>query len=138
LVDSFLVDETFTCAIFFSCIKEFLKKGTVDPYPGRHSIWVMDGASIHMDENIVDYLFSVGIIVIYLPPYCPFYNPIEIVFSILKRMLKKHYKKKGTEQLLLTTILNSLGYHNCEGLFQKCGYQFDGLFNPYRSFPTLQ
>ena len=138
LLDNYLIEGTFTRSIFFNFIKVFLTKGIVQPFPGMHSIWVMDGASIHMDENIVEFLFTVGVIVIYLPPYCPFYNPIEIMFSKVKGMLKKFYQTKGTEQLLFTTILDSLRNYDSGGIFEKCGYQFNGLFDPYRSFPTLQ
>lgn len=138
LLDSFLIESTFTRAIFFACIKEFLQKNVVSPYPGLHSVWIMDGASIHMDENIVEFLFTVGVVVIYLPPYCPFYNPIEIVFGLVKGALKKFYERKGTERLLLTTVLDNFSSRDFESIFQKCGYGLNGLFDPYKSFPTLQ
>lgn len=63
----------------------------VHQYPGQYSVWIMDGATIHLDKNFVMYLRSLGIIVIFLPAYCPFFNPIEIVFGLMKRDLAVKY-----------------------------------------------
>jgi transposase len=70
--------------------------GKVEEYPGKHSIWVLDGARIHCDSEIIYFLRSLGfpifpIFPIFLPPYCPFLNPIEIIFGLIKKHLKKNY-----------------------------------------------
>ena len=62
------------------------------PYDGSNprSILVMDNCSIHHVQEVADYLQSVGIPLIYLPPYSPDLNPIEELFSFLKYYLKQH------------------------------------------------
>ena len=51
------------------------------------SIVVMDNTSIHSVEGIVEMIQQVGAIVIFLPPYSPDYNPIEELFSKVKKLL---------------------------------------------------
>ena len=62
------------------------------PYNGSNpkSILVMDNCSIHHIEEVADYLQSLGIPLIYLPPYSPDLNPIEELFSFVKYYLKQH------------------------------------------------
>jgi len=38
----------------------------------------------------MELLQDAGIVVIFLPPYSPDYNPIELVFSYVKAYLKHH------------------------------------------------
>ena len=42
------------------------------------SVVVMDNCSIHHTELVLDLLKEAGIVVIFLPPYSPDYNPIEL------------------------------------------------------------
>jgi hypothetical protein len=92
---------TFNRTNFFACCRDFATKdGRVHQYPGPYSVWIMDGASTHCDPNIVNYLRSVGIKVIFLPAYCPFYNPIEIFFGWVKRRFQKMYPKNSGKPLM--------------------------------------
>lgn len=60
------------------------------PFPDTHSILIMDNCSIHHVEQIKDFLDDMGVLILYLPPYSPDFNPIEELFSYLKYYLKKH------------------------------------------------
>ena len=64
----------------------------MNPYDGEsdNSILVMDNCSIHYVEEILALLQSAGILVLFLPPYSPDLNPIELTFSYLKRYLQEH------------------------------------------------
>ena len=64
-------------------------------YPGRYSVWILDGASIHCDKYITYFLRSLGIYTIFLPAYCPFFNPIEIIFGNMKST-RRSYVENGT------------------------------------------
>ena len=70
-----MTEGTFNRLKFFNYLKELIESGAIQKYPGRNSIWIMDGARIHCHENIVYYLRLCGIIPLFLPAYCPFYNP---------------------------------------------------------------
>ena len=63
------------------------------PFNGKnpHSVVVMDNASIHHVDGIMDLITGVGAL-IFLPPYLPDYNPIEEAFSKVKTL--KHIRKK--------------------------------------------
>ena len=50
----------------------------------------MDNCSIHHVAEVKDLIEDGGILVLFLPPYSPDYNPIEELFSYLKYYLKEH------------------------------------------------
>ena len=60
------------------------------PFPDRHSIVIMDNCSIHHVQAVKDLFDSFDVLLVYLPPYSPDYNPIEELFSYLKYYLKEH------------------------------------------------
>jgi hypothetical protein len=62
------------------------------PFNGTNprSIVVMDNASIHHTHEVISLFQSVGILVLFLPPYSPDLNPIEETFSYIKGYLQKH------------------------------------------------
>ena len=55
-----------------------------------NSILIMDNCSIHHIDIAKDLLLDAGILLIYLPPYSPDFNPVEQVFSCVKYYLKCH------------------------------------------------
>src|SRR5690348_3497242 len=77
LAETFMTDGTFDRVRFVSCCREFALSKNVQQYPGRRSVWILDGVRISSRPNFTYYLRSIGIIPISLPAYCPFFNPIE-------------------------------------------------------------
>jgi transposase len=45
---------------------------------------VLDNNSIYIDKVIVSTIEAEGYIVYFLSPYSPDFNPIELIFSVLK------------------------------------------------------
>lgn len=131
---SYQTEGTFTRKLFFDYVRDFALSKKVATYPGRHSIFILDGARIHCDLNITAYLRSLGIVVIFLPAYCPFYNPIEIVFGLCKKFMKKNYRE-GVDDLLLTVGSTMIQFTNYDStnLFLKCGYNYNGTFDPTKN-----
>lgn len=86
-------------------------------------IVVMDNLSSHKNNDVKKAIEAVGARVFYLPPYSPDLNPIEQVFSKLKRILRKLairtiealWKKVGE----LTDIFSET---ECENYFKNSGY----------------
>lgn len=132
ILESCSVEGTFDRIKFFQCCKSFAldKKGPVRSYPGKNSVWILDGAKIHLDSNIVDYFRSIGIRIIFLPSYCPFYNPIEIVFGWIKLTLKKVYEENSKKdfRIILGEVINRFSSYDMRPLFKKCGY-LNGVFD---------
>jgi len=136
LIEVYQTDGTFDRFEFFSCIRQLLQSGKVQPYPGKCSVWILDGASIHLDCNMIDYLWLCGIHVLFLPAYCPFFNPIEILFGLVKRKCQSlfHDSYKMNDELILATSLSSFAYYNFSNIFEACGYCINGRFNRLVSY----
>ena len=138
VLDHFVTDKTFSTAEFFQCVRKMIQKGVVSPYPGLNSVWVMDGAKIHINAEVIDYLFSVGIYVLYLPPYCPFYNPTEFFFNLVKKKCQAIYYEKGTEMVTLLSVFDDLSSIDMSQIFHKCGYSKCGDFDPSDNYEDLE
>lgn len=133
MLDSFQTEGTFTRQFFFQCCRSFaLNNEHVRCYPGRNSIWIMDGARIHCDENIIYYLRSIGIIPLFLPPYCPFFNPIEIIFGLTKAQMRRQYRENENENASHVAIsaFTEFSSFDCTKLYRHCGYLPNGVFDP--------
>ena len=52
-----------------------------------NSIIIMDNCKIHHVADVIELFQSVGILVLFLPPYSPDFNPIEETFSYVKYYL---------------------------------------------------
>ena len=59
-------------------------------FPGPNSVAIMDNCSIHHVQEVHELATQFGIVLLYLPPYSPDYNPIEESFSYVKNYLRKH------------------------------------------------
>lgn len=130
-MESFWTEGTFNRVKFFDCCKKFaLNNIHVQRYPGFHSIWIMDGARIHCDPNIIRYLRSIGIIPIFLPPYCPFFNPVEIAFGLMKRFLRKHHHENSPILRDICSTVAKFQNFSAKGIFEHCGYYSGGVFLP--------
>ncbi|KAH9113146.1 hypothetical protein AeMF1_012625 [Aphanomyces euteiches] len=134
IIDYFQTDGTFDRLEFVRCCQSFVhsRTGHVSQYPGRHSIWIVDGAAIHRHPEIVHYLRSVGIVVIYLPAYCPFFNPIEFLFGYVKRAFQRHYVESSERDLLpfiVQTFRRFMGF-DMSKVFDHCGRKIQGYFDP--------
>ncbi len=134
LLNCYQTEGTFTRLKFVEFCRNFATDydSKVKQYPGMYSIWIMDGAKIHLDKNFVLYLRSLGIIVLFLPAYCPFFNPIEFVFGFMKRELQLIYIENSNIDLkmFIGEIANKFVNKNFKNIFRKCGYLPGGKFDP--------
>eukprot|EP00734_Pompholyxophrys_sp_LG126_P000474 Pompholyxophrys_sp_v1_NODE_211_length_1152_cov_1.803099.p1 type:complete len:242 gc:universal NODE_211_length_1152_cov_1.803099:105-830(+) len=51
ILETFKTEDTFDRKLFFEKCKQLLDSGKVQVYPGRNSVWLLDGASIHLDPS---------------------------------------------------------------------------------------
>lgn len=133
MLESFRTEGTFTRKKFFECIVKFATANKkVETYPGHNSVWIMDGARIHCDKNIILYLRSLGILPVFLPAYCPMFNPIEVIFGLCKKDMKRNYTENSKKPLSITINETFTRFRNysCTHLFHKCGYISGGNFDP--------
>ncbi len=62
----------------------------MNSFPGKNNVIIMNNAKIYHDEALVESVEEISGKVIYLPPYSPDFNPIEIAFSSLKAWFKRY------------------------------------------------
>lgn len=131
ILDTYKTEGTFTRLKFFECCKEFALGGTCQTYPGKFSVWILDGAKIHCHPSIIRYLRSLGILPIFLPPYTPFFNPIEVIFGIIKGHLKRRFGANSNDmELKINEEFARMKNFSCTKIFKKCGYVLSGKFDP--------
>lgn len=83
---------------------------------------VLDNSPIHKD--IEDIFTDKGIDVLYLPPYTPEYNPIEMMWAKIKLFLRKNRSKNLTQlKQNITKAFNSITNQDIKDWFLHCGYQ---------------
>ena len=95
-------------------------------WPG--AVVVMDNLSAHKIKAVRAKIEAVGARLVYLPPYSPDFNPIELAWSKLKSFLRKQAAR--TTEALYAAIaegLQTLTAQNAQGWFAHCGYK--GLLN---------
>lgn len=107
--------------------KKFLEEKLVTrlhPFNGSnpHSIIVMDNASIHKVEGVVELLEGLGLIVYFLPPYSPDYNPIEELFAKVKSILKANEHIMENFETLLLSAFSVVTPTDCKGWIRHAGY----------------
>ncbi|KAH9137233.1 hypothetical protein LEN26_005835 [Aphanomyces euteiches] len=129
-------EGTFDRGQFIECCRSHALTSTVvKMYPGRGSVWVLDGAKIHCHCDIVYFLRSVGLVVIFLPPYCPFFHPIEYAFGLMKKRMKSQYKEgsKRSLDLFIADVLDEFTQFDMSSIYEHCGWSLAGVFDPRRS-----
>lgn len=100
----------------------------MSPFPGENSVIVLDNAIVHHSYELSDACADAGVMLIFLPPYCPFWNPVELVFAQVKCFLRRHapefHRTFGfsaeNDARLLTVALDQVLPRHCAAYFRKC------------------
>ena len=102
--------------------KEYIAK-CLAPTLRKGDIVVMDNLSSHKVKGVIEPVVAAGATVMYLPPYSPDLNPIEMMWSKMKAYLRK--VKAATKELLEVAIkeaLNAITIEDILAWFNKNGY----------------
>jgi len=84
---------------------------------------VMDNLSSHKRSGVREAIESVGAELMYLPPYSPDLNPIELAFSKLKTLLRKAAARTTDElEKAIVKIIDQFQTQECINYFRHCGY----------------
>ena len=75
----------------------------------------MDNATIHHDPRVKELIEAAGARLIYLPPYSPFLNPIELCFREYKTFLRSEHGKGIPVHMAHVGALQSVTYEKCAG-----------------------
>ena len=62
----------------------------LNPFPGPRSVLILDNCSIHHTRAFKSLCEAAGILLLYLPAYSPWLNPIEPVFRSVKAFFARY------------------------------------------------
>lgn len=128
--EGLLVYETLTGTTNGDIFYDFLRGNLIpcmQSFPGPRSILIMDNCSIHHVQQVKELLDAAGILLIFLPPYSPDYNPCEEMFSYIKYYLKDHDEilqsmdTQSRKQILHSAFENVTG-SQCKNWISHAGY----------------
>ena len=106
------VFRTYACCVLIPTLR-----------PG--DIVIMDNLSAHKSEQTLALIEQAGAQVLFLPPYSPDLNPIEMMWSKVKQLLRS--AEARTEQDLVGAIglaLAAVTAQDAMNWFACCGYSF--------------
>lgn len=114
------VEGAVNAEVFRIYVRDFLL-----PVLDAGDILVMDNLSSHKDSQALDLLKQAGVKVRFLPAYSPDYNPIELMWSKVKSLLRKAQARDN--ESLLAAIGNALSrvtQKDATHWLAHCGYGF--------------
>ena len=87
---------------------------------------VMDNLPAHKSGGVRQAIHAAGATLLYLPPYSPDFNPIEMVFAKLKALLRKAAPRTVTDLWdALGSALDDFPPTECQNYFAAAGYDPD-------------
>ena len=114
-----VLDGPMNGTVFKAYVEQFLV-----PTLKAGDVVIMDNLPAHKVTGIKQAIEEVGAKLMYLPPYSPDLNPIEMMFSKLKALLRKASER--TIEGLWSTIANLLDEfppNECQNYFAHAGYK---------------
>jgi transposase len=89
--------------------------------PGE--ILILDNYSPHKINGVLDPIYEKGASTQFLPEYSPDLNPIELMWSKVKSILRKLKPRTPIElEKAMCYAINSVTYNDIVGWFKKYGY----------------
>ena len=93
------------------------------PTLSEGDVLVLDSLSVHKVRGVLRPLWDKGVWIVFLPVYSPDLNPIELVWSKMKAMIRKLRTKTETElQVALAKAIEWITSDDIKGYFKHCGY----------------
>ncbi len=129
MIASVRLDGTSTCMtiegatnteVFHAYVREILVPAL---RPG--DIVVMDNLGAHKNAHTLDRIRHAGAEVRFLPAYSPDLNPIEMMWSKVKALLRKAQARTYPDLLhAIAAALSAVTPQDALGWFAACGYNF--------------
>jgi transposase len=87
---------------------------------------IMDNLPAHKITGVRQAIKGAGARLIYLPPYSPDFNPIEMAFSKLKAALRKAAARTIPELWdVIAEVIEQFKPEQCRNYFAAAGYDLD-------------
>ena len=92
----------------------------------KDDIVIMDNLPAHKVTGVRQAIEKAGANLLYLPPYSPDFNPIELAFSKLKALLRKAAARTITELWdVIGEAIDKFPPGECKNYFNAAGYDPD-------------
>ena len=119
IVAPMTIDGAMTGAGFLAYVEQVLAPSLA---PG--DIVILDNLPAHRPVAIRQAIEAAGAVMLFLPPYSPDFNPIELAFSKIKALLKKAAAR--TVHALWAAIreaIDAITSNDARSFFTACGYE---------------
>lgn len=104
--------------VFVAWLEHFLL-----PELPEDALVVMDNLAAHKDPRVKELLESVGARAVYLPPYSPTFNPIELAWAKLKWWVRTARPTcHDTLDAAIAWSLTLITPADCAAWFRHCGW----------------
>ena len=113
------LDGAMTGAAFLAYVSQVLA-----PTLRRGDVVVMDNLPAHKPIAIRDAIEETGAVLLFLPPYSPDFNPIELAFAKIKALLKKAAARTIPELWdAIRDAIDAVTPNDARSFFTACGYE---------------
>lgn len=124
--DVYITEGCVSGEIFLDFVRKCLLP-ILMPFNGinQNSVVILDNASIHHVNFVLETILSVGALVRFLPPYSPDMNPIEEVFGEVKHFLQANgsaFQATSSPRSIILMAFASVSIHNCNSYITHAGY----------------
>jgi transposase len=114
----FVVDGAMNGPMFLAYVEQSLA-----PTLKRGDIVIMDNLPVHKVAGVQQTIEAVGTKLLYLPPYSPDLNPIEMAFSRLKALLRRAAERTIPGLVRrIARIVKSFTSRECRNFLRHAGY----------------
>lgn len=113
-----VIDGAVNGALFLGYVRQQLV-----PTLTTGDLVIMDNLAAHKVQGVREAIAAVGARVVYLPPYSPDLNPIELVFAKFKWLIRSA-SERTVEGLWnrCGELLDRFTPDECHNYFRHCGY----------------
>lgn len=119
IVAPMTIDGAMTGAAFLAYVEQLLV-----PTLSAGDVVVLDNLPAHKPAAIREAIEAAGAVVLFLPPYSPDFNPIELAFS----KMKAHLRKAAARALpglwdAIRDAIDAVTPNDARSFFTACGYE---------------
>jgi transposase len=119
LTAPWIVDAPMNMRIFETYVETQLA-----PTLSRGDVVILDNVAFHKSDTVKAIVKARGAWLLFLPPYSPDLNPIEMAFSKLKELLRKYAARTfDTITEALGQICDLYTISECRNYFRAAGYE---------------
>ena len=118
LIAPLVIDAPMNRAIFTQYVRQFLAR---ELKPG--DIVILDNLSSHKNTDVHSAITARGATLLFLPPYSPDLNPIEMLFAKLKTLLRSAAERTRDDLWQrIGTLIDRFKSDECSNYIRHAGY----------------